>query len=178
MNIFVLDPNPTIAASYHCDQHLHKMILESAQLISTALAYSTEGPSLGLYRPTHPNHPCTTWARRSVANMAWIVKLATELDNIRQSLSNCGSHASMEIIKIARDYLSDRYHLSFDHTLHTPFIFAGPAIISIRPGSTIDHYQQYYRRKHNTWLVDKGTGMAYKGRTVPSFMADLISPII
>ena len=25
MNIFVLDTDPSIAASYHCDQHLHKM---------------------------------------------------------------------------------------------------------------------------------------------------------
>ena len=24
MNIFVLDTNPALAASYHCDQHLHK----------------------------------------------------------------------------------------------------------------------------------------------------------
>ena len=30
MNTFVLDTDPKVAASYHADQHLHKMILESA----------------------------------------------------------------------------------------------------------------------------------------------------
>jgi len=33
MNIFVLDTDPAIAASYHCDQHLHKM--KHAQWLDT-----------------------------------------------------------------------------------------------------------------------------------------------
>lgn len=36
MNIFVLDRDPYIAASYHCDKHVVKMIVEYAQLLSTA----------------------------------------------------------------------------------------------------------------------------------------------
>lgn len=35
MNIFALDKNPKIAAIYHCDQHLNKMILESCQMLMT-----------------------------------------------------------------------------------------------------------------------------------------------
>lgn len=36
MNIFVLDLSPTIAATFHCDKHVVKMIVEYAQLLSTA----------------------------------------------------------------------------------------------------------------------------------------------
>jgi hypothetical protein len=36
MNIFALDNDPTTAARYLCDQHLGKMLLESAQLRLTA----------------------------------------------------------------------------------------------------------------------------------------------
>lgn len=36
MNIFVLSTDPAEAAEYHCDQHVVKMILEYAQLLSTA----------------------------------------------------------------------------------------------------------------------------------------------
>ena len=36
MNIFVLDQNPSIAASMMCDKHVVKMIVESCQLLSTA----------------------------------------------------------------------------------------------------------------------------------------------
>lgn len=175
MNIFVLDPNPVKAATAHCDQHLHKMILESAQMVSTAIHLSNlDIPHYALYKPAYPKHPCTIWAAKSLNNVLWICELAIALDDIRQSLSNCGSHASSEIIKTVKDILSVRTDL--DHSLHTPFIFAGPALISIRPGSTIDHYRQYYRKKHNNWLLDKGAGMTYKGRSVPDFMADLISP--
>ena len=36
MNIFVLDTNPKICAQYHVDKHVVKMILELAQILSTA----------------------------------------------------------------------------------------------------------------------------------------------
>lgn len=37
MNIFILDENPQLAARYHTDKHVVKMILESAQLLVTAV---------------------------------------------------------------------------------------------------------------------------------------------
>ena len=37
MNIFILDNDIEQCARYHCDQHVGKMILESAQLLCTAL---------------------------------------------------------------------------------------------------------------------------------------------
>ena len=36
MNIFYLDPRPDTAAEMHCDKHCVKMILEYAQMLSTA----------------------------------------------------------------------------------------------------------------------------------------------
>ena len=36
MNIFYLDRDPVIAAQMMCDKHVVKMILESAQMLSTA----------------------------------------------------------------------------------------------------------------------------------------------
>jgi hypothetical protein len=36
MNIFYLDEDPKICAQYHCDKHVVKMIIEYAQLFSTA----------------------------------------------------------------------------------------------------------------------------------------------
>ena len=36
MNIFYLDKNPVVAAQMQCDKHVVKMILESAQMLSTA----------------------------------------------------------------------------------------------------------------------------------------------
>ena len=36
MNIFVIDKDPVVAAQEHCDKHVVKMIVESAQMLSTA----------------------------------------------------------------------------------------------------------------------------------------------
>lgn len=42
MNIFVLDKNPIIAAQYHCDKHVVKMIVEYGQLLCTAVRLRIE----------------------------------------------------------------------------------------------------------------------------------------
>ena len=36
MNIFYLDKDPNVCANYHCDKHVVKMIVEYAQMLSTA----------------------------------------------------------------------------------------------------------------------------------------------
>lgn len=78
MNIFYLDPDPSACARYHCDKHVIKMILESAQLLSTAIHCIRPGMP-GLYRPTHKAHPCAAWARQGNENYAWLLNLTVWL---------------------------------------------------------------------------------------------------
>ena len=77
MNIFILDLNPYRAAEYHCDQHVIKMLLESAQMLCTiAQKYGCDAP----YRPTHAKHPCTLWLEQSRTNWEWLVELSRGLN--------------------------------------------------------------------------------------------------
>jgi hypothetical protein len=99
MNIFVLDKSPKISARYHCDKHTVKMIVESAQMLSTThrmldgvmerrpsksgsmiqyfkLSDSRENT---LYKACHFNHPSTIWTRQSKANYDWHYTLFAEL---------------------------------------------------------------------------------------------------
>jgi hypothetical protein len=71
LNIFVLSFDPHTAALFHCDKHIVKMPLETAQMLSTI----NGGP----YKSTHANHPCTVWARRCEGNYSWLVRLGLEL---------------------------------------------------------------------------------------------------
>jgi Pyrimidine dimer DNA glycosylase len=75
MNIFALDYDPAIAASYLVDSHVVKMPLETAQLLSTAV-YILSGNKqyYRFYKPTHKNHPCSIWTRQSLANFNWLVE--------------------------------------------------------------------------------------------------------
>jgi hypothetical protein len=76
MNIFVLHHNPKVAAEWHCDKHVVKMPLETAQMLSAVhWRYGNEAP----YKLTHPNHPCTLWAGQTVENYVWLWKLGIAL---------------------------------------------------------------------------------------------------
>ncbi|MBT61119.1 MAG: hypothetical protein CMA63_06190 [Euryarchaeota archaeon] len=75
MNIFYLDEDPKMSAQWQCDKHVVKMILESAQLLSTAhreLDGDDWGDEVGLYKSTHKNHPSAVWARSSKPNYDWL----------------------------------------------------------------------------------------------------------
>lgn len=76
MNIFFLDRNQTKCAEYHYDTHVVKMILESAQLLSTAHHLAGNG---GPYKKTHDNHPSAVWVRDSVSHYVWLYNLMIEL---------------------------------------------------------------------------------------------------
>ena len=68
MNIFYLDENHETCAQYHCDKHVIKMILETAQLLCCVHWVSgVEAP----YKKTHVNHPSSVWARESLTNYKW-----------------------------------------------------------------------------------------------------------
>jgi hypothetical protein len=93
MNIFYIDQDPAQAAEWMVDKHVVKMILESAQLLSTAHRLldgrEIEGKSKTgrkarrwvlpdarepvLYSATHINHPSAIWCRQSVENYNWLV---------------------------------------------------------------------------------------------------------
>lgn len=73
MNIFYLDSDPVTAAQMAVDKHVVKMILETAQLLSTA-HHVLDGPEVppAIYKSTHVNHPSAVWARKSNNNYNWL----------------------------------------------------------------------------------------------------------
>ena len=99
MNIFYLNNDPKICAEMHLDKHVVKMILEYAQLLSTAhrvidgtidIGRSASGRKKTIYRlpdgrdntlysATHVNHPSAVWVRYSDKNYTWLVCLLNEL---------------------------------------------------------------------------------------------------
>lgn len=81
MNIFILSLCPYLCAIYHCDKHVVKMILETAQMLSVTHWLCTNNPNKNLYKRTKAfaNHPCTKWIRQSVGNYSWTYILFRQL---------------------------------------------------------------------------------------------------
>lgn len=173
MNIFILDSDPAIAASYHCDQHLSKMILEAAQMLSTAAAkFFSSDP--GFYKPAYTKHPCTIWCCESLAHCNYVVGLARELEEIRLT-KGMNPHSSIDIV--------DRFHSWAKHFEEynletTEWALAMPAFIKLRTSlSAVQKYQEYYQYKHSQWIKTKGpaAGMSFTGpgRKIPPFLQNL-----
>ena len=82
MNIFYLHHYAPLAAVAHCDKHCVKMILETAQLLSTAhreLDGDANADALGMYKSTHKNHPSAVWVRSSHKHYQWAYELFASL---------------------------------------------------------------------------------------------------
>ena len=79
MNIFFLDPLPEVAAKHHCDQHCSKMMIEYAQLMSTAHRLTGSPWAEQCYKTAHKNHPSTIWTRESKDNYKWLYELWSSL---------------------------------------------------------------------------------------------------
>lgn len=96
MNIFILDLDPKICAEYHADKHAVKMILEHAQMMSTAVRMS--GIDEG-YKIAYQNHPCTKWVRESLSNYRWLYDLTFYLNlQYRLRFNHNYNHKSFDVI--------------------------------------------------------------------------------
>lgn len=73
MNIFYVEHHPRDAAIALHDKHVVKMVLETAQILSTVL-HQTGVSHPELYKPTHAKHPAVVWAGQSKHNFRWLVQ--------------------------------------------------------------------------------------------------------
>jgi|TARA_B110000914_G_C15507706_1_gene469169 hypothetical protein len=84
MNIFYLNEDPKIAAIEHNDKHCVKMVLEYAQMLSTAhrvLDGEERADELSVYKIAHLNHPSTVWTRESSLQYEWLYSLFVALSD-------------------------------------------------------------------------------------------------
>ena len=115
MNIFYLDKRPDDAAEMHCDKHCVKMILEYAQMLSTAHRVLDEDDAHpDLYKIAHKNHPSTIWTRSSKQHYDWLFRLFRMLSaeyTLRYSGEGFKVHRTWErlgkILEVAPKNLED-----------------------------------------------------------------------
>ena len=135
MNIFILDHDPHHAAQAHCDKHIAKMILESAQMLSTALGQG--------YKPTHKNHPCTLWVSQSQDNAEWLYELAFNLNQeYKRRYKHGTNHKSWDVI---RHYHNAQARRVLSNSGLTPFALAMPD--EYKSDDAVQSYRAYYRSK-------------------------------
>lgn len=142
MNVFYLSHCPIQCAQWMHDRHVVKMILETAQLLSTA--YVVIDGNQVAYKPTHSDHPSLLWAIESRANYEWLYRHFVALidehqhrypkSSIHKSARYCG------VLKVPPKGLKG--------TRRTPIKLAIPLPLRLMYSGTeayIEYYRQYKR---------------------------------
>ena len=152
MNIFYLDEQPQKAAEYHCDKHVVKMILETAQIISTVYSRYNKREDWML-KPCFQNHPCTLWAGNSRQNLQWLVSLGVEL-NTQYMQRYKREHKYLELFLLIA---------SLKHEFMPDNGFTNPALampLECRMFDPVESYRLYYmkhKRHIASWKNGKPT---------------------
>jgi hypothetical protein len=157
MNIFVLDRDPNVAAQYHTDKHVVKMIVESAQMLSTAHHISGTSDIIKemVYKPAYANHPCTVWARESSSNYFWLVDLFNAL------LKEYNRRYKKEHSCLVLSFLFQTKPSNIPDGPLTPFAQAMPD--ECKDQDAVVAYQRYYNK-------EKRHLFKWTSRDIPTFI--------
>lgn len=142
MNIFAVDTDTMKCAKALDNLRLNKMIIETAQLLSTAMrvqGYIGDD----IYKMSHINHPCAIWARASDSNYRWLLLYMNDL----------------VVEKIIR---TGKSHKSFDifHALEKGIELMPKGLFTTWPNCTpnkhiLDIHEAYRKTLIDKWINDK-----------------------
>jgi hypothetical protein len=157
MNIFVLDNDPVKSAQMMCDKHVVKMIVETAQMLSTVHRYldgqqyiDVSANNRRIKRWNHPNHdqflyksvmlnhPCTVWARTSHMNYNWLAVHGTALCNEYEH-----RYKSIHLTTPLMMWLRTHQPSNIAHGDLTQFAQAMPDQYRVE-GDAVQAYRNYY----------------------------------
>lgn len=158
MNIFYLDRDPQLAAQMMHDKHVVKMILESAQILST-VCHRHDTWIEEMYRPTHKNHPSVLWAGDSADNFWWLYAHGLWLCKEFEYRYN-HHHKSSDVIELMPYFAPKQFPLPYwtepPQAMPDEFKIAGDSIAA---------YRAYY-------LGRKVMQSGWTRRPVPAFVAE------
>lgn len=178
MNIFYLDRDVQLAAQYHCDKHVVKMILESAQLLCTAhrvldgklsIEPNANGRKMKrwrlddsrdsvLYTAGHVNHPSAVWVRENMEHYRWLHNLMYFLIGEYKYRYDNKSHKCEALLAPLMDA---PINIEVGDWVDPPQAMPEDSKV---PGDSVEAYRNYYmnhKRRMANWKV-RGTPNWYK----------------
>ena len=172
MNIFYLDKDPIKAAQMSCDKHCVKMIVESAQMLSTAhrmidgnlytdktkagrkiKRWKHPNPNMEktLYKACHTGHPSTVWVMESAYNYHWLYRHMMALNTeFKMRYGHILDHKTIQLLEGALMYPPRNISLNTIATDPPP---AMPEYCKIK-GDSVASYKKYYiyeKQRFATW---------------------------
>ena len=159
MNVFACDPSPEVSARSLADRHVVKMVLETAQILSTTVRELGLDDS-DLYKSTHLHHPIVVACIHDSGYRDWVIRHGRAL---------------------AREYTHryDRFHVSsfvLDRAAHRLRRLGPPSVLTSFPLAMPEELQsddphESYRRYLATKYARWGPMARWTRRTRPAWAA-------
>jgi len=177
MNIFFTNPNPAVCATEHCNIHLNKMIVEYAQLLSTAhrlldgeqyIEITDKGrkikrwhlPSINadtiLYKASHVNHPSNRWVRESSQHYDWLFNTWSCMLDIKREMKG-GEDCKAASLK---PFLVKHPANIKDNSFVAPYVAIQPndhpdihEMLNDDSIDTLGAYRIFMNRKFKNWVT-------------------------
>lgn len=189
MNIFYLDKDPKICAEMHLDKHVVKMIIEYAQLMSTAhrvldgkeytdltangrrikrWKMDDEQLEKSLMKASHINHPSGIWVRDNKENYLWLNRMWIYL--LKEYTHRYGKHHACEKYMDALYLLPKNFPNSPGFFPPTPAMPPEVKILAENsiPGRKYDSLASY----HNYYIKHKSYFAKWTKRPVPTWYSE------
>lgn len=142
MQLFIVSANPLECAEFLDDKRVIKIILESAQMISTAIGKG--------YKPCFLNHPCNVWIREDPVHLSWVYRYFLSLVYVYKKRYNKVHKAFRELNTIFKENIK-----VYDEE---PKRFANVT----QHKDVDDVFLAYHMELRDKWLKDKRPPMRNK----------------
>ncbi len=187
MNIFYVDKSPVTAAQMMCDKHVPKMIVESAQMLSTAhrmldgtkyTGKTKKGRNIKrwlhpnsnlektLYLACHTGHPSTLWVMESAYNYIWLYRHMMALHKEWQlRYGHSKNHLTIELLGDILKHTPMNIQLNKIATEPTP---AMPDHCKV-DGDSVASYRNYYileKKRFAKWEFTKTPEWYIEGKII------------
>lgn len=157
MNYFYLDKDLVLSVQYLDNKRLVKMVLETAQMLSTAA--NIHGANTH-YRPTHKGHPCTKWVAASQANYLHMIDYFTAICDEYTYRYHGKIHQCNHLLRDFKEYVALLPELPFTNPPQVT-----PGIVD--SDDLVNNYRDYLCSK---WSNDKNP--QWQKRSIPHFFTN------
>ena len=176
MNIFYLHKTPTVSVKMHCDKHVVKMVIEYAQLLSTAHRmldgtlwidassgrrikrwrldnYCMDGV---LYKASHINHPSAIWVRQNNSQYQYMYNM---FENLCEEYTYRYGKIHMTDSKLRELLVDSPKNIRIGSFQEPPQCMP----YYCKQSNSVDGYRTYYREEKKGFAK-------WTNREVPEFM--------
>ena len=176
MNIFYLHKTPTVSVKMHCDKHVVKMVIEYAQLLSTAHRmldgtqwidassgrrikrwrldnYCMDGV---LYKASHINHPSAIWVRQNNSQYQYMYNM---FENLCEEYTYRYGKIHMTDSKLRQLLVDSPKNIPIGSFQEPPQCMPDYC----KQSNALDGYRTYYREEKKSFAK-------WTNRDVPEFM--------